>query len=341
MDPSKGGLEMNRGVYLLVSFISAACVIAQEPVANIDSPIKARSVTVLRAAFPSRGAVHSVSFDVAKDGEEFEDARIGPDRGAPFSGATVCGSDLTDTTVLALPACGRFDLTPKGFLFPTEGVYHLQWKVAFKDPKASVQNTVQTIHVEAPSPYDIGFLAQISDNSFFEESFGRRVPDSFGPNKTALALIGMLLSHAISDPTEDEPIFGGIVAADALLKLASEHPESSFAPYAAYYAGSIYWLRLLRSDSFRKSAGTSGMTEKAVNEPMYHKANEAWSLAREHADSFLAPRVLCRLALLRTCASATNTARELLRIARQTTPNDSAMLYHVDVLEREIAKLIE
>jgi len=305
-------------------------IVAEE--AGADAPSHAKGIVVLTTNFQSRGEVHSFGLKISREGKEFVDAMAGPTRGMRFSDALVRGGHEGENTVLVVPVVGSFDLAPRGFLFENPGTYHLQWDIAFKDNKVARLEIEQAVQVGPALPADLEFLRRVDAPSFMARAFGAE-PSGQPPADLlrALVVIAELLERAESHPIEGVQCDPGLPCADELLKLAVELPESSYAPYAAYYAGGMYRAWLERTPESRQ------VSPALKNHALYQKADEALRFSADHGDPFLKPRALCALAYLRGCSAAWDEADEFLTQATRASSDQGTVHAAVAKLRRDFS----
>lgn len=295
-----------RGKAWIIPFLLHSGLLARAQETDLVSEAHAKGIVVLRASFPSRGEVRSFGLEISQDGETFVNAKAGPTRGLRFSHRMVLGSHNTDQTVLVVTIVGRFDFTPEGFLFEREGIYDLRWDIAFKDRDGGVLKIEQTVEVGAPTEADLQFLTRAGDRDFLADVLGVNPPEGGTTDLLALGLIAELLELAQDDPGEEGSLQGKLSWADAMINLAREFPESSYAPYAAFFAGRIYHGHLA------KELSPQQITPAAKEQNFYKKSDAALRFAVDHGDPFLKPRALCSLAYLRACATLWDDAETLL-----------------------------
>lgn len=302
---------------------------------RVVSEAHAKGIVVLRASFPSRGELHSFGLEISLDGKTFVNAKAGPTRGLRFSYRMVLGSHTTDQTVLVVPIVGRFGFTPEGFLFEREGIYHLRWDIAFTDRDVGDLRIEQTVVVGAPTEADLQFLARAGDRGFQAEVLGLDPPERGTTDLLALGLISGVLEYAQDDPGEEGRFRGELSWADAMMDLAREFPESSYAPYATFFAGRVYHGHL------GKAVEPEIITPDAKKHPFYKKSDEALRFAVDHGDAFLKPRALCSLAFLRACATLWDDAENLLTQSLRTARGQRVIGRVVGKLRRDIPRLKE
>lgn len=328
---------MNRYVRLqTITWITALLVHSAVPArgqeTDVVSEAHAKGIVVLRASFPSRGELHSYGLEISMDGETFVDANVGPTRGLRFGYKMVRGSHETDPMILVVPVIGRFDFTPQGFLFGTSGTYHLRWNIAFKDRDVDGLRIEQTVDVEPATEADLDLLARMGDRRFLADVLGLNPPQGGTPELLALGLIAELLEHAQDDPGEEGRVEGKPEWAESFMSLAKEYPESSYAPYLAYYAARLYLKGLERV------TGPADISPDLKKQPLYRKAIEASQFSVMHGDPFLTPRALCFLAFANVQVASWKDAGELLTQANERAAGQGAILSLVEDMQVDLAR---
>lgn len=326
-----------RRIAIWTSIVAgAASGIADAQRAVVTSPANAKGIVVLRADFPSRGALHSFGLEISLDGHTFVNAAVGPTRGLRLSGEMVEGaSDRVGKTVLAVPVVGRFGATPRGFLFPEPGIYQLRWDIAFRDGEVGTLKIDQTVRVTPPTNPDLEFVARIGHKRFWKEVLALDPPEGSAADLLALGLIGEFLEHAEDDPGEDGSVSGKLEWADPLMDLAKELADSSYAPYGAFYAARLYLQNLIRIPEL------GNITPLAQKHELYSKANDALLFTLERADSFLKPRTLCTLAYLRLCAASWDDADRFLTEAEECADGQANVLPMIQDIRNDLVRLRE
>ena len=190
---------------------------------------------------------------------------------------------------------------------------------------------------------DLKFLSRISGPKIMrllggEEFFERqaRIAIEWGPNPDvrATAMLGTIM-HANTNQITDTPLLGCAPkgdlhkTAEALFAIATDLPDSSYAPYAAYYAGCCYTRQVLghvmqtvrgaRKPGAGKDRAAEAKAKFALskNDPNCAKALRAFRFAAERGDDYLAPRAYYQQAVLRTWNGAFDDAEALLAKSEQ------------------------
>ena len=345
-----------------VAVVSALLVCAplvgarQERRAGTDVAVHAKGIAVLSLSFASRGEVSGVSLFVSRDGQTYQDSQAGLLRGSPLFTST---ADDGRTTSVLVSLVGRFPYGTYSFLFAEPGTYYLRWGVGFEDNPDAGLKIHQTIEVEPARRCDLDFLARISDARFLRDLLGKdlfeKSPAEFrgwvqsasGADYRSLIVIAELLQATRADnaleaarPRKD--IDDAVTWANALLPLAQQLPESSYAPYAAYYAGCCYSAASLtqatdairerrsRGEVFDELQEGKDRADFIKHSEVSAKAFEAFAMAARRADAYLKPRVLYQHGYLRLFAFEFDEAERLLSEAAQAAPGEGAVQGWID-----------
>ncbi len=294
-----------------ISLIGMFGMPASAQQASACASVRAKGVVVCEAQFPTCGEVEWFDFEISTDGEVFKDADPNPSRGMPFGEHLVWNSAEAPNTVLIVPVVGKFGMGSERFLFETPGTYYLRWRVSFVDRQRPALRIDQTLEVGPPFAADLEFLKRIGQRDSVAALFGREPPEKATEELLSVVVAGMLLKRAESDPVDDPDACQEVTRADLLMDVARQLAESSYAPYAAYYAGAIYRQALEGTPQARAISYTTR------NHELYGKADEALRFAVQSGDLFLKPRALCALAYLRVCTGAWDEADGLLKQAEE------------------------
>jgi len=255
-----------------------------------------------------------------------------------------------------------------GIFFPERaGEYLFRWKVVLDEENAGPQ-WIESRIIFAPTDHaDLAFLQRIADSRttkllFGEDFFGRqgqatreRLLGPKGPDIRALMPIFELLEATRAREPGDvvrprKSIENGLRWADSLFELAREFPDSSYAPYAAYYAGCCYLTAVeaaikkvqMETGNGQGDGGMTGSDWQALlavgrANPNYAKADEAMKFAVEKADIYLKPRALYMSAFVRGCTNNWEETERVLDDAIEAAPGDSLIEEMVEKLRRQLA----
>ncbi len=319
----------------IISALAHSGVLAQAQVVDIVGEAHAKGIVVLRTSFPVRGELHSFGLDIRLDDGSYAPAQTNPLRGHRFSKHMVRGAENTGEVVLLVPVVGRFDLAPFGFLFEEQNTYELRWDIRFKAPGAAPLKIDQTVTVGPSSNADLEFLRRIGDRGFQTKFLGRAPPEQASSELLALGLIGELLLGAQGAPVSDDAARGTLSQGSMLADLAKEIPESSFAPYAAFYAGRIFHGHL------REARQLESPSPEAQRHSLYRRSEQALRLAVANGDAFLKPRALCSLAVLHVRAASWTDAEDLLAEALRGAPGQGVIETAVSAMRIDLSRLRE
>lgn len=329
-----------------------------EQYATVDSNARAKAFNVLEVSFPTQDEIGKLSFKFSSDGVTFHLGEVGLPR--PWQLFRSVGYAKEQATIL-VPAVAGFGFGDAAFLFEEPGTYYLQWSVGFKDKNLEDIEINQIIEVAPALEADLEFLARLADPNLLRHLFGEdffdrqtetvreKMLSPSGADYRALKVISQLLKatraaslenvflgHKL--PKEEDKRRWG----DALFQLAKEIPDSSYAPYAAYYAGCCYavigqnqiitTVRSRRVPGQRKDklAETKLRFELTRKNRDCTRAYEAFVLAAERADDYLKPRALYQQAMLRGCAGKLEEMELLLSKAEAVVPGKGTIQKMVD-----------
>lgn len=318
----------------------------QAPEATVDMVPHAKAPVVLKLSFPTWGDLSGASILFSEDGETFENTRAGLPRNWELF--TSISDDGETTTVLIL-VVGRFNLSPDGFLFSEPGTYYLRWGVGFEDKEVKGLKVEQPVEVAPAREADLAFLDRLAEPKFlrhlFEKDlfdpsydFGKWVLSPDGRDYRALFVIAELLKLTRAKEPGDAvgprgSLEQAIKWAEALNALAKELPESSYAPYAAYYAGCCYITSAMIGTKEERGEYITPATRR---HPHYKLANEILRFVAEHGDAYLKPRALYMQAILRMVGADWIEADRSLTKALESAPGEGTIKSQVDELRRDI-----
>lgn len=345
----------------LVGFLLIVPQVAsgQQPHADVEGTVHAKGIVVLRLMLPSKVDVSGVSLFFSADGETYEDSQAGLLRGSPLFTSM---ADDGRTTTIVVSLVGRFPYGTYSFLFEAPGTYHLRWGVG------GVQ-ICQTLDVGRSTQADLAFLSRLSDPGLLRQLFGKDplegsrneefrkwVRSSDGADSRALLVIAELLEATRAREPGDVVREGGgienaLTWADTLLPLAKEFRESSYAPYAAYYAGCCYAAadigiavdtvkeRRVPGAPKARLGEIEQMAALVRENANYPKALEAYTLAADGADAYLKPRVLFQKAFLHLNTGAYETMEELFSSIEKIAPYDSVLQPRIDKMREGVSEV--
>ena len=314
---------------------------AVEPSCDVNGVVHAKGMLVLRCRFPGEGIVNAVGLSLSVDGENFEVAGVGLPR--PWNVFWSAYSSGEVTTVL-VPGAASFE---PGREKP--GTYYLRCSAAFEEEGVGPTKIVHKLTVAPPDPSDLGFLRRVSNaellgtlfpgppNDIQEAAGGNAFSSSYS-DLLAVAVIGELLKATRADEPGDVVgprggLENALKWADALFALAKEFPNSSYAAYAAYYAGCCYVgaLGQENKDKHKEIVSPAGK-----GSAYYGKATEALGFAVERADAYLKPRALYHQAFLYLCSAEFDQAEDSLEDALEVGGEKGTIQKIVDKLRHDM-----
>ena len=271
---------------------------------------------------------------------------------------------------LLVPAfAGPTDYGEIGFAFSRPGTYEVRWQFGSTGVSPVDFAIEQTVEVGVATRADLQFIERLSEpdllRQLFGEEFFARQTDTVreqmlspsGADCRALKVIAQLLKATRADEPGDvvgprRSMENALKWADSLIGLATEFPESSYAPYAAYYAGCCYLAAL--TEAMEDMTKERGIKDHSMNQedlqrvtafgkrsPYYQKAEQALSLAAERCDPYLRPRVHYFQAFLRLCGGGFEEAGELLDRAVEAGGKRGTIQKVVDTLRRDLVQAKE
>ena len=316
--------------------------------ATIEEGARAKGVVLLRATIPSvpcpRYTTLRVSADHRQDEEKASTVTI-------YGTFVQSGIMDNEACSLLVPAfAGPTDYHEIGFAFSQPGVYQVSWQFGSTGVSPVDFSVDQTVHIDPPAVPDLTFLARLADpdltRAMFGEDFFDRQSDAIrekmlapeGAERRALKVIAQLLLATRADEPGDVvgprgSIENGLKWAEALFALAKELPESSYAPYAAYYAGCCYVTALGQENKDKHKEIVSPAGRESA---YYRKARDAFSLAVARADAYLKPRALYHEGFLHLCGAEFEQAEKSLEEALQVGGEQGTIQKIVDRLRHDM-----
>ncbi len=325
---------------ITVLYVFPIAVQAQSEYNTPQAKLNARAFNVVRVVFPTEGRVAGIGVSFSRDGELFESTNAGlPRPGRLFtSSATMDG-----TTTVLLAIVGSFQMGKSSFFFDSPGLYYFKWEIRYEDRTIPFRTIVQNIEVSNAVSADLDFIFGLADpalmramfgEDFFERQTGNAVKQYADPEVRAVKVIGRLLyatrENWVGDSMREAGPRGDIHnAAEILLSLAKRFPESSYTPYAAYYAGCCYYALCIEEaeEAIRRKNKQGGLDNdlalgkyrvaQLMQNPDTTKAYQAFTIAAQRADDYLKPRVLYQHGTLRLFSSDFDEAERLIMKAAQ------------------------
>jgi len=194
-----------------------------------------------------------------------------------------------------------------------------------------------TIEVGAASEADLQYFALARQKPIWSLFLEQQYADE--ANKRDTDLLGqVLVAHIVhSTRHKGDPTHGKSEWAEPLYDLAFAVPDSSYAPYVAYYAACSYMWQ--KKAGFVKRTYRYELPDKRFAELNYYqKAHKALELAVERGDPYIKPFAMCFLAVLKAWAADFGGADELIRRVKSErhTPKQIADL--LDQVQRYTEK---
>lgn len=312
-----------------------------------DESLRAKAANVIRLHLQTHRELSDFDLEVSLDGETYRNCSVGLPRAWQLFYSI---SQTAREATITVPIVGGFSGGLEQFLFIEPGQYWFRWTVKYKDgAEASVFD--QEVNVLASTASDMAFIERLADPKMCRLILGQKWYDQFiDPNREyyselerrAVKVIGRLLYATRGKACEDAVRIAGPqgdrrATADALLGLARDIPDSSYAPYAVYYAGCCYaatgyrnalnTVREERVDGKLSSRAAETRRRFALMEKDgdCDKAIEALKIAAQRGDDYLKPKALHQMAFLRGLGGAFDEAEHLLTQAEQVVPGEGGV----------------
>lgn len=342
-------------VWLLGALVARPDVLGGDP----DTVLVAKGFNVITVRVSTMHDISHFDLDVSFDGQTFRNCGVGlprPER--LFYTISRTGPNVT----ISVPVVGVLSGGVERFLFREPGQNWFRWKIEYQD--GSNPSTIeQAVIVHDSRGADQAFVQRLADVPLCKLMFGDNWFDQFteteanhyaDPEVRAVKVIGNLL-EATRDRT---PGYAqGVVAskgdlkkaADVLWQLARDIPDSSYAPYAAYYAACCYAMlaggrmdeamraNLKVGESYTAAAARLG-PGILVADPDAARAKEALTFAVERADIYLKPRALHHLAGYHSGIGDLKRSEVLLDSAEAAAPGDGEIKAWCDKSREQIAR---
>lgn len=321
-----------------------ASVIEAEPATG-----HAKACNVLKVPIPGDIVPESIKLEVSQDGQEFRSAEVGLPRGYQL---LYVRQSNEEHAALHIVVVGRTQTGLGGFLPEFAGPWQLRWTIGVPE-RADDLVVEQELNLLTPTAQDSDFLDSISPPDFVRflmgASFFRNKPDMLrkkmlseaGTDGRALRVIAELLKATqVHEPLDVGRMRGWSEEeyaphAAPFLKLARDFPDSTYAPYAAYYAGCLY-LALVEMETKREFDQPSPRVSAGEN---YKFAEEALRFAADRGDPYLKPRALYMSALLRAYSADWRRVESALNETAKAGAGDRWTERQVADLHEDIAKL--
>lgn len=312
-----------------------------------DVALRAKAANVISLQLQTRREISDFGLKVSLDGETYHNCSVGlPRAWRLFYSISQTEREVTIT----VPVVGGFSGGLEEFLFREPGKYWFRWTVKYKDgSEASVFD--QEVDVFESTASDMAFIERLADPkvcrlvygpNWFEQHTSTEAEHYADPEPRAVKVIGRLL-YATRDKTPASamgtagPQGDMVKAAQILLDLANEIPDSSFAPYAAYYAGCCFTSTGLYAvdEQGQKEASEGRFEDETAHrrrlyalhkaDPLSAKGKEAFLFAAERGDEYLKARALYQSARLTLSRGEMEEADELISRAELAAPGSGTV----------------
>ena len=339
--------------------------------------VHAEGFNVLQASFPTQGEVWNVSIAFSLDGETFRSIGAGLPRQENLFRSVLYGDK---ETVVLVAVAGSYGMGESAFVFQDPGRCQLRWRITLRDPDKprtvpdqmdrSIEPLVieQTVDVLPARAADVAFVERLSDpdilrrllgEDFFDrqpEEYRERLLSSEGRDQRALTVIAELLKATrelwAPDVVGDRSGEAGIrVWGDALRALVEDLPESSYAPYAAYYAGCCYSvISLNKAIEEVRAKRVPGKRKDRLDEvrqrgvlltadPDFEQARKMFELVSKDGDTYSRPLGIYQSGFLHLMAREWGDAERFFQTVLETAPGHATLSARIDELRAEMRKL--
>lgn len=324
--------------------------------------VSARGLHLISVSLPALGQVSSCALSIGVDGREFQQGYGLPRSGNLFKMIL----PTAETTQVLVVAVARWIPGHSEFTFVRTGTYYARWNILFDNRDTPLQ-LEQTITVKSPRPDDIKFLERLSDVTLLKDLFGEGVFDDYpkhsrekllssqGEDARALMVVQELLQATRESVSweiaglRNGSLDSALRWADVLWEMAQEMPDSTYAPYAASYAGCAYSAQVCatfwnaKQDRQSKGQTISGpaeydvLTAAARNDAHFATANAALDFAGSHGDAYLRPRALYYKSFICWLSGDLELARSFLDKASSAAPGEPTLTKWILELRTELA----
>ena len=328
---------------------------------------RVRALSVLSTAVPvksEKDRVVDVELQVTLDGgETFHPLGLGFPRPSDLFRAS---RYTEDSAFVSIAFAGNLqgDFGPS---FPeVAGKYLFRWRIWLDNVNGPPVEVEQRIEFGKPAGADLQFIERVAEPRFLRRLFGKDPFDSYTSeaknwvarpeavdHRASLVIARLLEATRAKEPNAvialGTSLENAVVWADSLWEIAQALPESSYAPYATYFAGCVYLSKAFADrQSWMKE---QGMGERGLDDHKrdaiiahirdnadYSKADGVLRMAANSADEYLKPRVLYMLAMHRAGAFDLESAETMLDHATKAAPGRGTVQELVDYLRSEIAR---
>jgi|GEM_PF-1828042 len=283
-----------------------------------DDALRVKGANVISLQVQTHHQISDFDLQVSFDGETYYACSVGLPRAWQLFFSI---AQTARAATISVPVVAGFSSGVEEFALNEPGRHWFRWTVRYKDG-AEPSVIDQEVEVLESSEADLAFIERLADPQFCRLMLGEKWYDQFidpkrdyysEPERRAVKVIGRLL-YATRDKLAEGAMGtagpqGDMEASGhALLELAKEFPDSSYAPYAAYYAGCC--LTTTSKMSVREQAQkevSEGRNEDVTerrrrkyawlkDDPSSAKGKEAFLFAAERGDAYLMPRALYQAA---------------------------------------------
>lgn len=334
--------------------LSASCAFGS------DAALRAKSANVIRLHLQTHRELSDFDLEVSLDGETYRNCSVGLPRAWQLFYSI---SQTAREATIVVPVVGAFAGPAGRFLFREPGQYSFRWRVKYED--GSEPSIIeQEVVVLASSDADLAFIERLADPKLCRLILGQRWYDEFMDPRVqhypevetrAVKVIGRLLYATRGKACEDAVRIAGpqgdrLATAEALLALARDIPDSSYAPYAAYYAGCCYGATGYRNalNTVREERVDGKLSSRAAESrrrfTLMEKdsdcdtAIQALKIAAQRGDDYLKPKALHQIAFLRGLGGAFDEAEHLLTQAEQVVPGEGGVEQLANRLRKSLRK---
>ncbi|HNO79874.1 MAG TPA: hypothetical protein PKN33_17640 [Phycisphaerae bacterium] len=281
----------------------------------LTGELYAEAFNIVTFKLPDDRPVRHFGVSYSLDCERFTSLNAGLPRPGNLFSSIAEGADYS---WLHLACVGQFRMGISGFLFDEPGKYCFKWEVEYVDAPGHRTTYVQEIEVLASRTEDRRFIERLGSLELLTylmgdewiqslpESISESLMASDGTNGRALIIIAELLEMTrVNEPLKildsDYDRETAIKWADQLWKIAKDIPDSSYAPYAAYFAGCCYSaisssdaiaeVRALRvpGESKDKLGEAKQRFQLTHDDTRFKEGLEAFRFAVDRGDAYLQP----------------------------------------------------
>jgi len=309
--------------------------------------LRAKAANVISLQLQTRREISDFGLKISLDGETYHNCSVGLPRAWQLFYLI---SQTTRDVTITVPVVGGFSGGVEEFLFIEPGEYWFRWRVKYEN---GVEPTVveQKVVVSESSDADLAFIKRLADPrvcrlvygpDWFDRHTATQAEHYADPEPRAVKVIGRLL-YATRDKTPAGamgtagPQGDMVDLGHALLEIAKEIPESSYAPYAAYYAGCCFASTSMYAvdEQGQKEASEGRFKDETARrrrlyalhkaDPLSAKGKEAFLFAAERADAYLKARALYQSARLTLSRGELEEADRLLSRAEVEAPGSGTV----------------